>query len=91
MSWKHIINPWGRNLDLERELAVANQRALQSDKVLVRQLQVNCELAEDLRMQKAVNAAAEQTNLRLHRLVANGHFRNPATGRLGPKGETYNL
>lgn len=89
MSWKHILNPWGYNIDLERQLAETSYSLSRAEKTIERVVAENHNLAADLRMQKAINTANEQTNLRLHRLIAEGHFRNPATGRLGPKGETY--
>lgn len=90
MSIKSILFPWGHNMDLERQLAQATAENAASEyelRVAKRDLE---DLQRRLKLEKAISQASEQTNLRLHRLIREAHFRNPATGRLGAKGQTFN-
>lgn len=90
MGFRSIINPWGYNLDLEREIAKVEAERDQLKHEIRYWKTVTDDLKRDREHYKAAAIAAEQTNNRLHSLVREGHFRNPATGRLGPKGEVYN-
>lgn len=90
MSFKSIINPWGYNLDLEREIATVERER----DMLLEEIRYWKTATDNLKRErdhfKADALAAERTNLRLHQLVREAHFRNPATGRLGAKGEVFN-
>lgn len=89
MGWKSIINPWGYNLELERELALVEQQLRQTEGRIRAKNRENNQLASELRVEKAIVQALEGAVERLHKIIDEGHFRNPATGRLGPKGQTY--
>lgn len=88
-----IINPWGA---LRSERKHGNYEA--SGYILfIRELQRKIRdketEVEDLDKQrkelflKVLSVNEEATRLRA--LVSTGHFRNPATGRLGKRGETF--
>jgi hypothetical protein len=70
-----IINPWG---------------ALRRAKAKITKLEADIECAnrrfENNRVFELMLAKRAK---RLEALVAEGHFRNPETGRIGPKGKTY--
>lgn len=90
MGLKSIINPWGHNLELERELAKIERHRDQLIEEIKYWKRVTDDLKRDLAHHKAATQSAEQSNLRLYGLIREAHFRNPATGRLGAKGEVFN-
>lgn len=90
MSIKSILFPWGHNLDLERQLA---QVEYQLDRLASqnRDLQRTIEQLEaGLRIEAQAKTYARTKLRELRASLKEAHFRNPATGRLGPKGVVYN-
>lgn len=86
MKLREIINPWGAlkeahadiaDYESERVAFFASQRDLRS------RAESDAK-AHDL---KVKNLKAEIR--RLEAVIANGHYRNPKTGRIGRKGERF--
>ena len=70
-----IINPWG---------------ALRRAKARIADLEADIEhLEEEADEDYLIYKNAAQHLERIEKLIAEGHFRNPKTGRLGRKGVTY--
>jgi multidrug resistance efflux pump len=70
-----IINPWG---------------ALRRAKARIADLEADIEhLEEEADEDYLIYKNAAQHLERIEALIAEGHFRNPKTGRLGRKGVTY--
>lgn len=93
MSISDIINPWGA-LRRERRafaLAVADyegERALSKDALRASQQRAEA-LETDMVEAKKQLLACRLRNQKLTEKLGSAHFRNPATGRLGRKGETF--
>lgn len=87
MSIWDIINPWGA-LRRERRIFVAtvadyeNAHTRSEDAVRAAQQRAD-------RAYIALNRRATKDRLALAETIAKGHFRNPKTGRIGRKGETF--
>lgn len=70
-----IINPWG---------------ALRHAKARIADLEADiAHLEEEADEDYLIYKNAAQHLERIEKLIAEGHFRNPKTGRLGRKGVTY--
>ena len=89
MSIWDIINPWGalrrarRRIDnCERAFVDRDAHLVLLDKKLAEAIDESDKLATKL-------LRCRVDNNRLNRLLASAHFRNPKTGRLGKKGETF--
>ena len=90
MKLSTILWPWGRLLEMERELATLERDlavAASDYRFLGRRLDDTRARAE--MYQNALTRAAAD-GLALTRELQSAHFRNPATGRLGRKGERFN-
>jgi hypothetical protein len=71
-----FLFPWRREIaELKAKLAEAEGR--------------NNYLQRELDIHAAHRSAAKKTIGALRDVIAQGHFRNPATGRLGTKGEVF--
>ena len=97
MSIWDIINPWGA-LRRERRIFVAtvadyeNAHTRCEDAVRAAQQRGDALVAalQDAdRAYIALNRRATNDRLALAETIAKGHFRNPKTGRIGRKGETF--
>lgn len=89
MKLKTIFWPWGQLIDLEREAAEAEQQA---EKAKAEAKRVGRALKEVLGELAAAKRGLQLGDFQIAKLEAQikqGHFRNPKTGRLGRKGETF--
>ena len=96
MNLWDIINPWGAlrrerhaRLDIAPKLACMYSDLATHRKLIAKQI-VQIDRANEnaaYNLEQALRNSDDAT--RLNRLVATGHFRNPATGRLGKRGETF--
>lgn len=75
MTFKEIIWPWGALLKVKRA------QAYDSNTIQTMRAQLGQQRAQIGLLQADVVAK--------RRLIEQGHFRNPKTGRLGRKGETF--
>lgn len=89
MNLKTIFWPWGQLIDLEREAAEAQQEAAKAKDEAKRVGRALKEVLGELAAAKRGNQIGDAKIARLERLIREGHFRNPKTGRLGHKGETF--
>lgn len=90
MGLYDFLNPWARASRLERELN-QTRRVLQHTEHKVTQSDAKIVAQErEIRLREGLAAADRREIARLRKLLADGHFRNPATGRLGRKGEVFN-
>lgn len=89
MKLKTIFWPWGQLIDLEREAAEAQQEAVKAKDEAKRVGRALKEVLGELSAAKRGNQIGDAKIAWLERLIREGHFRNPATGRLGRKGETF--
>jgi phage host-nuclease inhibitor protein Gam len=76
MTLKDIINPWGA-LKRERDLW----------RTALRGMHRRAATEEKVRALTVRNLKAEIK--RLEKIIADGHYRDPKTGRLGRKGEVF--
>ena len=90
MSILNIINPWGRIAALKHELDGIYVLLGQRDAQIIQQDARITELERELRLRESLAAADKREYQRLTKLISEGHFRNPATGRLGRKGQVFN-
>jgi hypothetical protein len=86
MKLLDIINPWGA-LRAARKAINGYERALHTA------ASVNTETARMLDLDSRVSTRKIQ-NLeaeikRLEKIIAEGHYRNPKTGRIGRRGEVF--
>lgn len=103
MTLRDMINPWGALRRAKDRTAVAAERlerahrdwARAKDDVLSLQ-DYQAQLEQRLAAVTEAYDRAQRRSLqrqleiqRLERLIANGHFRNPKTGRIGRRGETF--
>lgn len=72
---KNIFFPWKRIAELENTLKTAREEA-------------NA-LQRELSLQKLHRANSVAIIADLRQTITKGHFRNPATGRLGRKGQLF--
>ena len=97
MNFWDSINPWGALRRERRQFInmVADyeaERALSKD--ALRMAQQRLETREEA-LHAQIGALKDELLLykirhdKLQRTIARGHFRNPETGRIGPKGVTY--
>lgn len=86
MAFWDIINPWGA-LRRERETAWAEHARIYSDWVACKELRKLDSKHLDTALAKGLRQSIEIKQLRAK--IATGHFRNPKTGRLGKRGETF--
>lgn len=96
MTFWEIINPWGALRRAHRDLASFNDRldVLEVQVILGKDaLRMAQQRAADrenaLRDTKNLLLSCRMRNDTLNRLLDNAHFRDPNTGRLGRKGETF--
>lgn len=89
MKLKTIFWPWSQLIDLEREVGDANERARKAEADKVRVDRALSETLAELRQTKYDNQRLEQDWCKNTELLRKAHFRNPATGRLGRKGERF--
>lgn len=89
MNLKTILWPWGQLIDLEREVGEANERARKSAADKVRVDRALHETLAELNVEKLANRLGDKALRQQHELLREAHFRNPATGRLGRKGERF--
>lgn len=86
MKLLDIINPWGALADARRQIR-DHELALDSAGNVLR-LQAEAQrVNEKAHALKVKNLEAEIH--RLEQVIADGHYRNPQTGRLGRKGERF--
>lgn len=93
MTLMDIINPWGA-LRRERRLFVTTVADYEAERTLGRDALRAAQQRADELEGKLITAkgglmACKLRNHTLQRTIAQGHFRNPETGRIGPKGVTY--
>jgi len=89
MIFGDIINPWGA---LRRERLAAERMADEIADLKDRNVLLDKQLASMTEACDRSQRKALQRQLALQRaekLIASGHFRNPKTGRLGRRGETF--
>ncbi len=89
MKLSTILWPWGRMLEQERELAETQHELAKVTRELGREIQKHEDSRGRTRMYREALTSATRELKVLHDKIKQGHFRNPATGRLGPKGVTY--
>lgn len=89
MNLKTIFWPWGQLIDLEREVAEAQQEAVKAKDEAKRVGRALKEVLGELAAAKRGNLIGDAKIAKLRAKLAEGHFRNPKTGRLGHKGETF--
>ena len=90
MSLMKFLVPWGHNLELERKLAEVEQD-LARERLVSKELSRMCdEYRRDAELNHRIALSNAQDLSRLRLKLRTAHFRNPATGRLGPQGVTYN-
>lgn len=97
MNFWDIINPWGA-LRRERRQFVnmvsGYENAFLRSEDALRMAQQRLEAREEA-LHAHIGALKDELLLykirhdKLQRTIAQGHFRNPETGRIGPKGVTY--
>jgi len=89
MSIWDIINPWGA-LRQEREISGMRDafigRLIEQRKELEQKLRTANDRADNNSLSSLRNA---NDAARYKKMIREGHFRNPKTGRLGRKGETF--
>lgn len=93
MNFWDIVNPWAALRRERREHMVVVDNLIASsrmDRDALRMSQQRFD-AHDAQLRDAKNSllAARIRNETLAKQLANAHFRNPKTGRLGRKGETF--
>ncbi len=96
MSLSDFINPWGAlrrarvaiaDLRIEAVSAHGELREAQERVALLeKKLSAALDRADSLSL---TALARSNENQRLNKLIARGHFRNPKTGRIGKRGETF--
>jgi len=86
MTLRDIINPWGarrrERLGAENRIADLEDCNALLDKQLTSMTEA-CDRAQRKALQRQLALQ------RAEKLIAQGHFRNPETGRLGRRGETF--
>lgn len=86
MTLRDIINPWGarrrERLGAENMIADLEDRNALLDKQLTSMTEA-CDRSQRKALQRQLALR------RAEKLIAQGHFRNPETGRLGRRGETF--
>lgn len=86
MTLRDIINPWGarrrERLGAENRIADLEDRNALLDKQLTSMTEA-CDRSQRKALQRQLALR------RAEKLIAQGHFRNPETGRLGRRGETF--
>lgn len=86
MTLRDIINPWGarrrERLGAENRIADLEDRNALLDKQLTSMTEA-CDRSQRKALQRQLALQ------RAEKLIAQGHFRNPETGRLGRRGETF--
>lgn len=86
MTLRDIINPWGarrrERLGAENRIADLEDRNALLDKQLTSMTEA-CDRSQRKALQRQLALR------RAEKLIASGHFRNPETGRLGRRGETF--
>ncbi|HET8666839.1 MAG TPA: hypothetical protein VFM10_02595 [Terriglobales bacterium] len=81
--------PWGQLIDMERSTAQAEQRALTAERERDYWREQFNTATRELRHTKSVLDWTEAALYEQQRLLQSAHFRNPNTGRIGPKGRIY--
>lgn len=89
MNLKTIFWPWGQLIDLERATAEAEQAAEKAKAEAKRVGRALKDVLGELAAAKRGNQWGDHEIAKLRAKIAEGHFRNPETGRLGRKGETF--
>lgn len=89
MRLRDILFPWGRLLELERDLGEARGYAERFQRKLTALSATLVRTLAELQTARGALAAAEAKLREQHLLLRGAHFRDPATGRLGPKGRIY--
>jgi type IV pilus biogenesis protein CpaD/CtpE len=93
MNIRDIINPWGAlrrertNASNTLEALAARYSLAARSRIEIGQRLSDANNTAAYNLGESLRHSAEAT--RLSRIVATGHFRNPATGRLGKRGETF--
>lgn len=81
-----IINPWGA-LRAARKAINGYERALGTAASAAVEVEYACRL--DSRVSTRKIQKLEDEIKRLEKIIADGHYRNPETGRLGRRGEVF--
>ena len=89
MKLKTVFWPWGQLIDLERSTATAEQRAEKAEAEVKRVGRALKQVLGELAAAKRGNQWGDHEIAKLRAQIAQGHFRNPKTGRLGAKGQTF--
>ena len=93
MNFWDIINPWGALRRERRQFVILvsdyENAFLRSEDALRMAQQRADELETKLIDAKNQLLSSRMRADKLRRTIARGHFRNPETGRIGPKGVTY--
>lgn len=89
MSFRDIFNPW-RALREERARIVALEDHIAFQQRQIREnLDASQRFAATAAKRSGLIAEQQKRIGELNRILATGHFRDPETGRLGPRGKVY--
>ena len=81
--------PWTRKAELERELKELNRVLDHRESQLIKANAKIVTQEREIRLRESLTAADKREHQRLMKLLEEAHFRNPATGRLGRKGQLF--
>ena len=93
MKLNDIINPWGALRAARKDVAAREadvayyERELSMSHKAIRDMHHSAAADEKAHALKTHNLKAEIK--RLEKIIAEGHYRNPETGRLGRRGEVF--
>lgn len=89
MALIDTLFPWPRKADLEYKVQSLTRVLEQRDSQLAKAEARIALLEREIRLRESLSAADKREHQRLLKLLEDAHFRDPATGRLGRKGQLF--
>lgn len=89
MALFDALFPWPRKAELENEVKNLKRAVDQRDSQLAKAEARIALLEREIRLRESLTVADKREHQRLTKLLESAHFRNPATGRLGRKGQLF--
>lgn len=89
MGLLSTLFPWTRKAELEREVKELNRVLDHRESQLIKANAKIVTQEREIRLRESLTAADKKEHQRLRKMLEEAHFRNPATGRLGRKGQVF--
>lgn len=89
MGLLDTLFPWKRKAELEHMVNELNRVLDHRESQLVKANAKIVTQEREIRLRESLTAADKKERQRLIKMLEEAHFRNPATGRLGRKGQVF--